>query len=140
MSLLFSKVGSRVAIEPGVPCRMCLYCKSGRYNLCKDMVFCATPPVHGSLRRYYKHAADFCFEYAYTLFCECHSRKMMRIKLKYRNIFILLYCYCIDIVSLFVFLGAAISGTSCKSYNISTAFIVFVTNMPFRLLYLNWHI
>ncbi|XP_074107594.1 sorbitol dehydrogenase [Cotesia typhae] len=56
------KVGDRVAIEPGVPCRRCQFCKEGRYNLCKDMIFCATPPVHGSLRRYYKHAADFCFK------------------------------------------------------------------------------
>ncbi|CAK9804355.1 Sorbitol dehydrogenase [Anthophora plagiata] len=56
------KVGDRVAIEPGVSCRMCKFCKEGRYNLCKDMVFCATPPIHGSLRRFYKHAADFCFK------------------------------------------------------------------------------
>lgn len=56
------KVGDRVAIEPGVPCRTCKFCKEGRYNLCKDIVFCATPPVHGNLRRYYKHAADFCFK------------------------------------------------------------------------------
>ncbi|KAF3420376.1 hypothetical protein E2986_01173 [Frieseomelitta varia] len=55
------KVGDRVAIEPGVSCRMCKFCKEGRYNLCKDMIFCATPPVHGNLRRFYKHAADFCF-------------------------------------------------------------------------------
>ncbi|EFN71779.1 Sorbitol dehydrogenase [Camponotus floridanus] len=56
------KVGDRVGIEPGVPCRICNFCKEGRYNLCKDIVFCATPPVHGSLRRFYKHAADFCFK------------------------------------------------------------------------------
>ncbi|XP_011502408.1 PREDICTED: sorbitol dehydrogenase-like [Ceratosolen solmsi marchali] len=56
------KIGDRVAIEPGVPCRICVFCKRGRYNLCKDIKFCATPPVHGSLRRYYKHAADFCFK------------------------------------------------------------------------------
>ncbi|KAK0181491.1 hypothetical protein PV327_003770 [Microctonus hyperodae] len=56
------KVGDRVAIEPGVSCRTCQFCKEGRYNLCKDMVFCATPPVHGSLRRYFKHAADFCYK------------------------------------------------------------------------------
>ncbi|XP_022104671.1 sorbitol dehydrogenase-like isoform X2 [Acanthaster planci] len=55
------KVGDRVAIEPGVPCRMCSYCKEGRYNLCPDIVFCATPPVDGSLRRFYCHAADFCY-------------------------------------------------------------------------------
>ncbi|XP_038072109.1 sorbitol dehydrogenase-like [Patiria miniata] len=56
------KVGDRVAIEPGVPCRMCSFCKEGRYNLCPDVFFCATPPDDGSLRRYYCHAADFCFK------------------------------------------------------------------------------
>nr|ABU53620.1 sorbitol dehydrogenase [Pyrrhocoris apterus] len=54
------KEGDRVAIEPGVPCRYCLFCKEGNYHLCPDMVFCATPPVHGNLSRYYTHAADFC--------------------------------------------------------------------------------
>lgn len=27
------KIGDRVAIEPGVPCRHCNYCKLGKYNL-----------------------------------------------------------------------------------------------------------
>ncbi|XP_078698241.1 sorbitol dehydrogenase-like [Branchiostoma floridae x Branchiostoma belcheri] len=54
--------GDRVAIEPGVPCRTCRICKEGRYNLCADMKFCATPPVHGSLCRLYNHAADFCYK------------------------------------------------------------------------------
>jgi L-iditol 2-dehydrogenase len=57
------KVGDRVAIEPGVPCRLCEFCKTGRYNLCPDIIFCATPPCHGNLVRYYKHAADFCYKY-----------------------------------------------------------------------------
>ncbi|XP_062510275.1 sorbitol dehydrogenase-like [Corticium candelabrum] len=56
------KIGDRVAIEPGVPCRRCDYCKTGNYNLCPDMKFCATPPVDGSLARYYVHEADFCFK------------------------------------------------------------------------------
>ncbi|EDW81796.1 uncharacterized protein Dwil_GK12254 [Drosophila willistoni] len=56
------KVGDRVAIEPGVPCRYCDHCKQGRYHLCPDIVFCATPPYDGNLTRYYKHAADFCFK------------------------------------------------------------------------------
>ncbi|XP_076109945.1 sorbitol dehydrogenase-like [Mytilus galloprovincialis] len=55
------KVGDRAAIEPGVPCRTCRLCKSGKYNLCKDIFFCATPPDDGSICRFYKHAADFCF-------------------------------------------------------------------------------
>lgn len=56
------KVGDRVAVEPGVPCRYCDQCKHGKYNLCPDMVFCATPPIDGNLTRYYAHAADFCFK------------------------------------------------------------------------------
>jgi len=56
------KSGDRVAIEPGVGCRKCNYCKEGRYNLCLEMVFCATPPYDGNLARYYVHDADFCFK------------------------------------------------------------------------------
>jgi len=56
------KPGDRVAIEPGVPCRICEHCKTGRYNLCPDMKFCATPPIDGNLCRYYVHSADFCYK------------------------------------------------------------------------------
>jgi L-iditol 2-dehydrogenase len=44
-----ARVGQRVSIEPGVPCLRCAQCLAGRYNLCPDMVFHATPPVDGSL-------------------------------------------------------------------------------------------
>lgn len=47
------KVGDRVAIEPGVPCRVCDHCKFGKYNMCPDIVFCATPPYEGNLKRFY---------------------------------------------------------------------------------------
>ncbi|CAH1958616.1 unnamed protein product [Acanthoscelides obtectus] len=52
--------GDRVAIEPGVPCRLCHLCKSGNYHLCGDLFFCATPPDDGNLSRFYCHDADFC--------------------------------------------------------------------------------
>ncbi|XP_064093026.1 sorbitol dehydrogenase-like [Macrobrachium nipponense] len=55
------KPGDRVAIEPGVPCRSCELCRTGRYNICPEVKFCATPPVDGTLTRYYVHPADFCF-------------------------------------------------------------------------------
>eukprot|EP00186_Timspurckia_oligopyrenoides_P002466 CAMPEP_0182444932 /NCGR_PEP_ID=MMETSP1172-20130603/3226_1 /TAXON_ID=708627 /ORGANISM="Timspurckia oligopyrenoides, Strain CCMP3278" /LENGTH=363 /DNA_ID=CAMNT_0024640601 /DNA_START=85 /DNA_END=1176 /DNA_ORIENTATION=+ len=55
-------IGDRVAIEPGIPCRKCTLCKSGKYNLCHEMQFCATPPIHGSLCSYYNHPADFCYK------------------------------------------------------------------------------
>lgn len=54
------KPGDRVAMEPGIPCRRCNRCKEGRYNLCKDVQFAATPPVHGTLCRYYTLPSDFC--------------------------------------------------------------------------------
>ncbi|CAH1958614.1 unnamed protein product [Acanthoscelides obtectus] len=54
--------GDRVAIEPGCPCRMCNFCKIGKYNLCPGMMFCATPPYDGNLCRFYLHDADFCFK------------------------------------------------------------------------------
>ena len=41
--------GDRVAIEPGKPCRDCRECMAGRYHLCPDLVFLATPPYDGSL-------------------------------------------------------------------------------------------
>lgn len=56
------KEGDRVAIEPGVPCRRCEYCKVGSYNLCPDIVFCATPPHHGNIQRYSIHPADYCYK------------------------------------------------------------------------------
>ncbi|KAI9481699.1 MAG: chaperonin 10-like protein [Benjaminiella poitrasii] len=55
------RVGDRVALEPGVPCRTCAMCKTGKYNLCPDMAFAATPPYDGTLCNYYKHAADYCY-------------------------------------------------------------------------------
>jgi L-iditol 2-dehydrogenase len=40
--------GDRVAIEPGVPCGHCYECRMGRYNLCPEVQFFATPPVDGA--------------------------------------------------------------------------------------------
>ena len=38
------KPGDNVAIEPCFPCRICVRCKEGLYNLCPDMKFAAAPP------------------------------------------------------------------------------------------------
>jgi L-iditol 2-dehydrogenase len=53
------RVGQRVAIEPGIPCRRCEFCKSGRYNLCPDVVFLSAPPIDGTFAEYVALAADF---------------------------------------------------------------------------------
>ncbi|SFQ24860.1 NAD(P)-dependent alcohol dehydrogenase [Caldicoprobacter faecalis] len=55
------KVGDRVAVEPGVTCGTCEYCKQGRYNLCPDVEFLATPPFDGAFVQYFKHRQDFVF-------------------------------------------------------------------------------
>lgn len=46
------QVGDRVAIEPGTPCRDCRDCLAGRYHLCPDLKFLATPPYDGALVQY----------------------------------------------------------------------------------------
>lgn len=55
------KAGDRVALEPGVPCGTCKYCRSGRYNLCPNVKFMATPPVNGDLTQYITWPADFVY-------------------------------------------------------------------------------
>ncbi|KAJ8771468.1 hypothetical protein K2173_026645 [Erythroxylum novogranatense] len=54
--------GDRVALEPGISCNHCYLCKTGRYNLCPEMRFFATPPVHGSLANQVVHPAELCFK------------------------------------------------------------------------------
>ncbi len=56
------KVGDKVALEPGKTCGHCEFCKSGKYNLCPDVVFFATPPVDGVFQEYVAHEADLCFK------------------------------------------------------------------------------
>ena len=56
------KVGDRVALEPGKTCGHCEYCREGKYNLCPDVVFFATPPVDGVFQEYLAHEAALCFK------------------------------------------------------------------------------
>ncbi len=55
------KKGDRVCCEPSVTCGKCEYCKSGRYNLCNEVVFWATPPVQGCYMKYVPFKADLCY-------------------------------------------------------------------------------
>jgi L-iditol 2-dehydrogenase len=54
-------VGDRVTLEPGVPCGRCSECRAGRYNLCPDVVFFATPPVDGTFTNFVTIHEDFAF-------------------------------------------------------------------------------
>lgn len=56
------KVGDRVALEPGRTCGHCEFCRQGKYNLCPDVVFFATPPVDGVFQEYVAHEAALCFK------------------------------------------------------------------------------
>ncbi|RCX19360.1 L-iditol 2-dehydrogenase [Anaerobacterium chartisolvens] len=56
------KVGDRVALEPGCTCGQCEFCKSGRYNLCPDVEFLATPPYHGCLMNYIAFPENMAFK------------------------------------------------------------------------------
>ena len=56
------KVGDRVALEPGITCGECEFCKSGRYNLCPDVQFLATPPVQGCYEDYIAYPENMCFK------------------------------------------------------------------------------
>ncbi len=56
------KAGDKVALEPGKTCGHCEFCRQGKYNLCPDVVFFATPPVDGVFAEYVAHKADLCFK------------------------------------------------------------------------------
>lgn len=56
-----TRLGERVSIEPGVPCRRCAQCRGGRYNLCPGIAFFATPPVDGAFCEYVAVPADFAY-------------------------------------------------------------------------------
>jgi len=55
------RVGDRVTLEPGVPCGRCRECRSGRYNLCRDVRFFATPPIDGAFANFVAIHEDFAF-------------------------------------------------------------------------------
>ncbi|WP_309109085.1 NAD(P)-dependent alcohol dehydrogenase [Arthrobacter sp.] len=56
------RVGQRVAVEPQRPCRKCKQCKAGRYNLCPDIEFYATPPIDGAFAEYVTIQSDFAYD------------------------------------------------------------------------------
>lgn len=56
-----ARIGERVAIEPQRCCRVCNYCKSGEYNLCREIEFYATPPIDGAFCEYVVIQSDFAY-------------------------------------------------------------------------------
>jgi len=62
-----SLVGKRVAVEPGIPCGKCEWCRTGHYNVCLDMSFPGGPPHDGALCEYMAVHAGFCFPVPETI-------------------------------------------------------------------------
>ncbi len=58
-----SRIGERVAIEPGIPDGVCEQCRAGHYNLCPNVRFFGTPPIDGAFANYVTVPEQF----AYTL-------------------------------------------------------------------------
>lgn len=58
------KVGDRVALEVGIPCRTCLLCTTGRYNLCPKLSFRSSaktfPHADGTLQTAITQPANMC--------------------------------------------------------------------------------
>ncbi|MDF9810298.1 L-iditol 2-dehydrogenase [Aurantimicrobium minutum] len=57
-----ARIGQRVAVEPQRPCGDCFQCNAGRYNLCPDIEFYATPPIDGAFCEYVTIQSKFAFE------------------------------------------------------------------------------
>jgi D-xylulose reductase len=55
-------IGDLVCMEPGIPNYRSHEVMEGLYNIDPDVVFWATPPVHGCLRETVVHPAQFCFK------------------------------------------------------------------------------
>jgi L-iditol 2-dehydrogenase len=53
------RTGDRVTLEPGLPCGRCRECRTGAYNLCRDVRFMGAPPNDGAFRRYMAIHEDF---------------------------------------------------------------------------------
>lgn len=60
------KVGDRVAMEVGINCKTCRYCKMGRYNLCTQMRFASSaktfPHLDGTLREVMTHPSELLYK------------------------------------------------------------------------------
>ena len=70
------RVGERIAIECGVPCEDCKWCRAKRYNLCPKLRFrssgSAWPHFQGTLQTRINHPARWCHRWVIQCtFSEC---------------------------------------------------------------------
>ena len=64
-------IGQRVTVDPSIPCSECKFCRSGRYNLCRNMKFYGSascdPHIDGGFAEYTVAPANNCFAIPDTL-------------------------------------------------------------------------
>ncbi len=53
-------VGTRVAVDPAIPCGHCETCLDGNPNCCPSVRFPGSPPYEGALSEFYVHPAHLC--------------------------------------------------------------------------------
>ncbi|NLE45367.1 MAG: alcohol dehydrogenase catalytic domain-containing protein [Chloroflexi bacterium] len=53
-------VGTRVAVDPAIPCGQCETCQEGNPNCCPSVRFPGSAPVPGALSEWYVHPAHLC--------------------------------------------------------------------------------
>jgi L-iditol 2-dehydrogenase len=54
-------LGKRVAVEPGIPCGRCEWCRTGHYNVCREMFFPGGPGCDGAFAEYIAVHHAYCF-------------------------------------------------------------------------------
>ncbi len=59
--------GTRVVVEPALPCGRCATCQEGNQNLCPEVRFTGSPPQEGGLREYITMPAHNCIPLPDTL-------------------------------------------------------------------------
>ncbi len=60
-------LGKRVAVEPGIGCGTCEFCRTGHYNVCPEMRFLGGPGCDGALSEYIAVPAEYCFPVPETM-------------------------------------------------------------------------
>lgn len=66
-----SLIGKRVAVEPGIPCFTCEWCRTGHYNVCSNLFFPGGPGSNGALCEYIAVDGRFCFPVPETMTPGC---------------------------------------------------------------------
>jgi L-iditol 2-dehydrogenase len=54
------EIGTRVVIDPALPCGICAICRNGRPNCCQEVQFLGSPPIGGVFEEYHVFQPEQC--------------------------------------------------------------------------------